>query len=45
MTFFEMLFGGRSWKTSKEVVITEEVIQGKSHPIRLFEQDKEMKSA
>ena len=29
----------------KEVVITEEVIQGKSQPIRLFEQDKEMKSA
>jgi hypothetical protein len=27
------------------VVVTEEVILGKSQPIRLFEQDKEMKSA
>jgi ATP-dependent Clp protease ATP-binding subunit ClpX len=34
-----------SQKQIKEIVITEEVIVGKSEPIRLFEQTKEMKSA
>ena len=32
-------------KLIKEVVVTEDVIMGKSRPICLFEQDKEMKSA
>ena len=34
-----------SQKQIKEVIVTEEVIQGKSQPIRLFDHDKEMKSA
>ena len=41
----EVMYDAPSQKQIKEVVITEEVIQGKSQPIRLFEQDKEMKSA
>ncbi|MEE8241381.1 MAG: ATP-dependent Clp protease ATP-binding subunit ClpX [Nitrospirales bacterium] len=41
----EIMYDAPSQKQIKEVVITEEVIQGKSQPIRLFEQDKEMKSA
>lgn len=41
----EVMYDVPSQKQIKEVVITEEVIQGKSHPIRLFEQDKEVKSA
>src|SRR5579884_2941614 len=34
-----------SQKQIKEVIVTEEEIQGKSQPIRLFDHDKEMKSA
>ncbi|MEW6544595.1 MAG: ATP-dependent Clp protease ATP-binding subunit ClpX [Nitrospirota bacterium] len=41
----ELMYDVPSQKLIKEVVITEEVILGKSQPIRLFEQDKEMKSA
>ncbi len=41
----EVMYDVPTQKQIKEVVITEDVIQGKSHPIRLFEQDKEMKSA
>ncbi len=41
----EVMYDIPSQKQIKEVVITEEVIQGKSEPIRLFDQDKEMKSA
>ena len=41
----EVMYDVPSQKQIKEIVITEEVIQGKSEPIRLFEQDKEMKSA
>ena len=41
----EVMYDVPSQKLIKEVVITEEVIYGKSQPIRLYEQDKEMKSA
>ncbi len=41
----EVMYDVPSQKQIKEVVITEEVIHGKSQPIRLYEQDKEMKSA
>ncbi len=41
----EVMYDVPSQKQIKEIVITEEVIQGKSQPIRLFEQDKEIKSA
>jgi ATP-dependent Clp protease ATP-binding subunit ClpX len=41
----EVMYDVPSQKQIKEVVVTEEVIHGKSMPIRLFEQDKEMKSA
>jgi ATP-dependent Clp protease ATP-binding subunit ClpX len=41
----EVMYDVPSQKLIKEVVITEEVILGKSQPIRLYEQDKEMKSA
>ncbi len=41
----EVMYDVPSQKQIKEVVITEEVIQGKSQPIRLYDQDKEMKSA
>jgi len=41
----EVMYDVPSQKLIKEVVITEEVILGKSQPIRLFEQDQEMKSA
>ena len=41
----EVMYDIPSQNQIKEVVITEEVIQGKSEPIRLFDQDKEMKSA
>jgi len=34
-----------SQKQIKEIVITEEVILGDSPPIRIYEQDKEIKSA
>ena len=41
----DMMYEIPSQKLIKEVVVTEDVIIGKSQPIRLFEQDKEMKSA
>ena len=41
----EVMYDIPSQKQIREVVITEEVIEGKSEPIRLFDQDKEMKSA
>jgi ATP-dependent Clp protease ATP-binding subunit ClpX len=41
----EIMYEVPSQKQIKEVVITEEVILGKSQPIRLYEQDKEIKSA
>ncbi len=41
----EVMYDVPSQKQIKEVVITEEVVLGKSQPIRIFEQDKEMKSA
>jgi ATP-dependent Clp protease ATP-binding subunit ClpX len=41
----DMMYEIPSQKLIKEVVVTEDVIMGKSQPIRLFEQDKEMKSA
>ena len=41
----EVMYEVPSQKQIKEVVITEEVINGKSEPIRLFEHDKEIKSA
>jgi ATP-dependent Clp protease ATP-binding subunit ClpX len=41
----DMMYEIPSQKQIKEVVVTEDVIMGKSQPIRLFEQDKEMKSA
>ena len=41
----DVMYEVPSQKQIKEVVVTEDVILGKSQPIRLFEQDKEMKSA
>ena len=41
----EVMYDVPSQKQIKEVVITEDVVQGKSQPIRLFDQDQEMKSA
>lgn len=41
----DVMYEVPSQKQIKEVVITEEVILGKCQPIRLFEQDKEVKSA
>jgi ATP-dependent Clp protease ATP-binding subunit ClpX len=41
----EVMYEVPSQKQIKEVVITEEVINGKSEPIRIFEHDKEIKSA
>src|SRR5213594_3350627 len=41
----DVMFDVPSQKQIKEIVITEEVIMGKSQPIRMFQQDKEMKSA
>ncbi|MBM4123920.1 MAG: ATP-dependent Clp protease ATP-binding subunit ClpX, partial [Nitrospira sp.] len=41
----DVMYDVPSQKAIKEVVITEEVIHGKCQPIRIFEQDKEMKSA
>ncbi|MDE3226300.1 MAG: ATP-dependent Clp protease ATP-binding subunit ClpX, partial [Nitrospirota bacterium] len=41
----EVMYDVPSQKQIKEIVITEEVILGKCPPIRIFEQDKEMKSA
>ncbi len=44
-TMLEVMYDIPSQKQIKEVVITEEVIQGKSEPIRLFDQTKDVKSA
>jgi ATP-dependent Clp protease ATP-binding subunit ClpX len=41
----EVMYDVPSQKQIKEIVITEEVILGDSPPIRIFEQDKEIKSA
>jgi ATP-dependent Clp protease ATP-binding subunit ClpX len=41
----DIMYEVPSQKQIKEIVITEDVITGKSEPIRLFEHDKEMKSA
>jgi ATP-dependent Clp protease ATP-binding subunit ClpX len=41
----DLMYDAPSQKQIKEVVITEEVIAGKHPPLRLFEQDKEIKSA
>ena len=41
----DVMFDVPSQKLIKEIVITEDVIMGKSQPIRMFQQDKEMKSA
>ncbi|MFM8551734.1 MAG: ATP-dependent Clp protease ATP-binding subunit ClpX, partial [Nitrospiraceae bacterium] len=41
----EVMYDVPSQKQIKEIVITEEVISGKCQPLRIFEQDKEMKSA
>ena len=41
----EVMYEVPSQKQIKEVVITEEVINGKSEPIRIFAHDKEIKSA
>jgi ATP-dependent Clp protease ATP-binding subunit ClpX len=41
----EVMYEVPSQKQIKEVIITEEVILGKSQPLRLFEQDKDIKSA
>lgn len=44
-TMLEVMYDVPSQKQIKEVVITEEVIQGKSQPIRLFDQSNDVKSA
>jgi len=44
-TMLEVMYDVPSQKQIKEIVVTEEVILGKCPPIRIFEQDKEMKSA
>lgn len=41
----DLMYDAPSQKQIKEVVLTEEVIAGKHPPIRLFEQDKDAKSA
>ena len=41
----DVMYDVPSQKQIKEIVITEEVILGKCQPLRIFEQDKEMKSA
>src|SRR5881296_2542118 len=41
----EVMYDVPSQKQIKEIVITEEVILGDSPPIRIFEQDKDIKSA
>jgi ATP-dependent Clp protease ATP-binding subunit ClpX len=41
----EVMYEVPSQKQIKEVIVTEDVIQGKSQPIRIFEQDKDIKSA
>jgi len=39
------MYDAPSQKQIKEVVITEDAISGKNPPIRIFEQDKDAKSA
>ncbi len=41
----DVMYDAPSQKQIKEVVITEDAITGKHDPIRIFEQDKEVKSA
>jgi ATP-dependent Clp protease ATP-binding subunit ClpX len=41
----EVMYEVPSQKQIKEVIVIEDVIQGKSQPIRIFEQDKDIKSA
>ena len=41
----DVMYDAPSQKQIKEVVITEEAISGKHAPIRIFEQDKDVKSA
>jgi ATP-dependent Clp protease ATP-binding subunit ClpX len=41
----EVMYEVPSQKLIKEVIVTEDVINGKSQPIRIFEQDKDIKSA
>jgi ATP-dependent Clp protease ATP-binding subunit ClpX len=41
----DLMYDAPSQKQIKEVVITEDVIIGKHPPIRIFEQDKDIKSA
>ena len=41
----EVMYEVPSQKLIKEVIVTEDVIVGKSQPIRIFEQDKDVKSA
>jgi ATP-dependent Clp protease ATP-binding subunit ClpX len=41
----DLMYDAPSQKQIKEVVITEDAILGKHPPIRIFEQDKDAKSA
>jgi ATP-dependent Clp protease ATP-binding subunit ClpX len=41
----DVMYDAPSQKQIKEVVITEDAISGKHAPIRIFEQDKDVKSA
>jgi ATP-dependent Clp protease ATP-binding subunit ClpX len=41
----EVMYEVPSQKQIKEVIVTEDVILGKSQPVRIFEQDKDVKSA
>jgi ATP-dependent Clp protease ATP-binding subunit ClpX len=41
----DLMYDAPSQKQIKEVVLTEDVIAGKHPPIRLFEPDKDAKSA
>jgi ATP-dependent Clp protease ATP-binding subunit ClpX len=44
-TMLDVMYDVPSQKQIKEVIVTEEVIDGKTVPIRLYEQDKDIKSA
>ena len=41
----DVMYDAPSQKQIKEVLITEDAISGKNPPIRIFEQDKDAKSA
>ena len=41
----DVMYDAPSQKQIKEVLITEDAILGKHAPIRIFEQDKDMKTA